>query len=153
MNSLQRAVQEFKRHERAGRERTSQVTRLLGRKAESRIVVFVSEHNDDSFPSGAELSQTMTNQLAPNLAALMVRQNGHRGQRSGGHRALRRFYCHSAEQNVADNLAVNLCGKRQQDGSFYSQPVNQISLVGAPESSFVHFPNLLPVVRLLVSDK
>jgi hypothetical protein len=115
--------------------------------------VCVSEHNDDSFPSGAELSQTMTNQLAPNLAALMVRQNGHGGQGNSGYRSLRRFHCHSTEQNVADDLAINLCDKRQQDGFFYAQPVDQTGLIGAPESSFVQLPNLLPVVRLLLSDK
>ena len=42
--------------------------------------MFVSEHDDDAFILLAEPSQTVANQLAPNLTALMVRQNGHRGQ-------------------------------------------------------------------------
>lgn len=40
----------------------------------------VSEHDDDTFTPVAELSQTMTNQVAPDLAALMIRQNRHRSQ-------------------------------------------------------------------------
>ena len=78
MNSRQRAIEEFQRHECFGRKRTSQIAGLLGGEAESRIVMFVPEHDDDTFPSVAESSQAKTNQLAPNLAALMVRQNGHR---------------------------------------------------------------------------
>ncbi len=42
--------------------------------------MLVPEHDDDTFTSIAELSQTTTNQLAPNLAALMVRLNSHRSQ-------------------------------------------------------------------------
>jgi len=80
MNSRQRAIGEFQRHECFGRERTGQVAGFLRREAKSRIVVLVSEHDDDTFTSIAELSQTTTNQLAPNLAALMVRLNSHRSQ-------------------------------------------------------------------------
>jgi len=54
---------------------------------------------------------------------------------------------------VADDLAVNLGDKRQQDGSLRQQPVDQVSLIGAPESRLVHFPNLLSIARLLVPDK
>jgi len=80
MNSFQRALSEFHRHECLGRKRTGQVLSLLAREAKARIVVFVSQHNDDAFPSPAKLSQTVTDQLAPNLAALLLGQNGHRSQ-------------------------------------------------------------------------
>ena len=59
--------------------------------------MFVSEHDDDTFPSVAELRQTTANQLAPDLAALVLGQNGHRGQGNSGHRPVRRLHRHPAE--------------------------------------------------------
>ena len=70
MNPRQRAVGEFQGHECLGRERTGQVAGLLGREAKARIVVLVSQHDDDTFTSFAELSKTAANQLASNLDGL-----------------------------------------------------------------------------------
>jgi hypothetical protein len=42
--------------------------------------MFVPQHDDDTSAPFAELSQSTTNQSAPNLAALMLGQNGHRSQ-------------------------------------------------------------------------
>jgi hypothetical protein len=53
---------------------------FFAREAKSRIVSFVSKHDDDTLALVAELSQAATNQLAANLAALMLGQNGHRSQ-------------------------------------------------------------------------
>jgi len=53
---------------------------LLRREAESRIVVFVSEHDDDAFAPVAELGKPTANQLAANLPVLMIWQNGERSQ-------------------------------------------------------------------------
>jgi hypothetical protein len=65
---------------------------------------------------------------------------------------MRRFYGHAAEQGVAGDLAVELRDEREQSGSVLPQFVDQISLVNAPERSFVHDPELPAVLRLLVSD-
>jgi len=80
MDSLQGASEEFKRHECLRGERTGQMAGLLAREAKSGIVVFVSEHDDETFTCVAEASQTKTNQPAPDVAALMLGQNGHRRQ-------------------------------------------------------------------------
>lgn len=78
VNSLQRAVREFQRHECLGRERTGQVAGLLGRKAKSRIVIPVSEDDDDAFTPIAEFGKPAANELAADLAALMAWQDGQR---------------------------------------------------------------------------
>ena len=78
IDSRQRAVGEFQRHECFGRKRTCQVAGFLAREAKSRIVMFVTQHENDTFSSVTEPSQATVHQLAPNLATLMSRQNSHR---------------------------------------------------------------------------
>jgi len=80
MNSRQRAVSEFQRHECLGRKRTGQVSSFLAREAKARIVVWMPEHDDDAFPLVAESSQAAENQLTSNVAALLLGQNGHGSQ-------------------------------------------------------------------------
>jgi len=77
MNARKRTVRELQRHERLGRERTSQVAGVLSSEAKSRIVLFVPEYDDDALAPVAELSKPKTNHLAAHLTALMIWQNGH----------------------------------------------------------------------------
>ena len=114
--------------------------------------MFMTQNDDDPFTALAEPGQTTAYQFAANMAALMVRENCHRSQRNGGYRRLRCFHCHSAEQDMADDLALIFRDKRQQNGLLGSQPVDQRSFIGAAKSGLVHVPNLLQVARLLVSD-
>lgn len=111
MYSGQCAVGKFKRHECIGRERTLQIAGLLGGEAETRIIRFMPEHDNDTFTTFTKLSQPTTNQPAANLTALMVRQNSHGGQGNGRYRSLRRLYQYPAKQNVPDDLALNLRDK------------------------------------------
>src|ERR1700722_2707234 len=80
VNSRQRAGREFQRHEGLPWERTGQVAGLLRREAESRIVFSVSQHDNNAFASGAQLSQAATDELALDLTPLMARQDGHGSQ-------------------------------------------------------------------------
>ena len=78
MNPFQCAIGEFQRHESVGRERTGQIAGFFGREAEARIVLSVSEHDDDTFTLFAKFIQTAANQPTSYQVALMFRQNRHR---------------------------------------------------------------------------
>jgi hypothetical protein len=78
MNSRKRTFGEFQSHKCLGRKRTDQAAGELRGEAESRIVMFVTEHEDDTFTSVAESRQANAHESVPDLTALMVRQNGHR---------------------------------------------------------------------------
>ena len=79
-NTCQRVVRKFQRHECLGGKRARQVACLLRREAKSGVVLFVSEHDDNTFTPIPEFSQSAKNQFAANLTALMVRENGQRSQ-------------------------------------------------------------------------
>jgi hypothetical protein len=66
---------------------------------------------------------------------------------------VRRFHAHSTEQDVPYDLAVELGDQRKQNDALMAQPVGQVRFVSAAESGLVHFPDLLPIPGLLVSDK
>ena len=63
------AFNKFQRHECVRRERTGQIARLFRRETESRIVFFVSKHDDDAFPDPVELLER------PDADALEAGQN------------------------------------------------------------------------------
>jgi hypothetical protein len=97
----------------------------------------VSQHNDNLFAPFAKFGKTMLDQAAADPTALMIRQNGHRRQRYCRYGILRCFDGHSAEQDMANDLAVKFGDKRKQDGAFRSQPVDQVCFVGALKGSLV----------------
>ncbi len=102
---------------------------LLRCESKSRIVIFVSEHNYDSFASILKRGQSMTNQATADVPPLLTWQNRHRSQRDGCHHPLRSLDAHPAEQDVADNLPVYFRNQREQYDALRSQPVDQVSLV------------------------
>jgi hypothetical protein len=85
---------------------------LLRRKAKSRIVFLVSQNNNDTFSLAAEFGQTMTDKFAAYAVALMLWQHGHWSQRNGSEGPLCGFDHHSAEENMASDLSINLGDKR-----------------------------------------
>jgi hypothetical protein len=83
----------------------------------------------------------------------MVRQNGQRRQCNCAYISMRRLYRHSTEQNVTHDEALRVRYERKQNVFARSQVVNQVSLIGTPESGFVNSPDLLPVASSLVPDE
>ena len=103
----------------------------------------MAEHDYDGFASISKRRQPMANQATPNVLPLMAGQNGHGCERGGRHDSTLGLDAHSAEQNMANHLAVGFCDQRQQDDSLHSQAVNEVSFVGALKGGFIHFADLV----------
>jgi hypothetical protein len=101
----------------------------------------MTHDNHNPLAATAKLTKATPDQATANAIPLMPWTHGHRSKRNRRQSSLRDFDCHSAEQDMANNLTLNLGYERKQDDSFFPQSVNQIGLVGPLESGLVDAPN------------
>src|SRR5215469_3987022 len=129
-----------------------QRARCLEPKTEPGVIVFVTHDNNNPLASTAKFPKAMPDQTTANAMPLMLWSNGHRSKRNRRQSSLRDFDRHSAEQDMANDLALDLGDERKQDDSLFPQSVNQIGLVGPFESGLVDAPNFEVICRPLRPD-
>jgi hypothetical protein len=151
-NAGQRPLRQLHRHDRIRWKGTRQIPRCLEPKPEPGVIVFVTDDNHNPFAAATKLAKTASDQMTANSTFLMAWTHSHRSKRNRRQPPLPQFDGHSAEQNMANDPALDLGHERKQDDSLFSQSVNQIRLIGAFESGFVYLPYFGVIPRPLLPD-